>query len=138
MKKTKRQKSSIKQKQTKLPTDNKSALPSKKNIMGKKQAETQKENKSMSQEGGSFLKPAKKTMVNSKVRSKSQLYQRKNLAESSTRASHRHVMMQALQKKLDKAETDISAHLHSIRYERPFFDGVDQIQSNFMSPHNQD
>ena len=42
--------------------------------------------------------------------------------------------MEILQKKIDKADTDISAHINSIKYDRTILE-ADKVYSNCLSPH---
>lgn len=43
--------------------------------------------------------------------------------------------MDLLQKKIDKADTDISAHLNSVKYDKHIYDD-DKMYSNFLSSHH--
>jgi chromosome segregation ATPase len=89
----------------------------------------------MLQDGPLLAKPNKKTHIRSKERSKSLIYDRK-AGEPSAQPSSRLALMEILQKKIDKADTDISAHLNSVKHDRQAFN-IDNIYSNFLSPHSQ-
>jgi hypothetical protein len=103
--------------------------------LSKKPTESHKENKSMLQDASFLLRaPPKKANVRSKTRSKSLIYDRKG-AETSLESSSRYALMEILQRKIDKADTDISAHLNSVKYDKHIYD-VEKMYSNFLSPHH--
>lgn len=55
--------------------------------------------------------------------------------EASTQSSHRQALIEILQKKIEKADTDISAHLNSVKHDKHIID-IDKIHSHFLSPHH--
>lgn len=117
------------------PTNHTKNGPSKKNLLQKKQVDSHKENHSLLHEVSSLLKPTKKSNVRSKERSKSLIYDKKAIQDAHSSQANRVALFDLLQKKIDKADTDISGHLHSVKNDRFIF-GADRAYSNFLSPHS--
>jgi hypothetical protein len=114
---------------------------SKKNIKPKKAKPdvAQKENRSLS---GFEDRPAYKLTTpkkpvhraKPKERSKSLLCERKEGAvhELPLNQSHRQALLEYLKVRGEKEETDISGHIHSIRYDKAYAEA--ETHSNFFSP----
>jgi len=90
-----------------------------------------KENKSFAQDGSFIAKSAKNTHAKMKSRSKSVICNKKAV-KPVINEFHQNTFFNPKLKKIDKEDTDFSAHVNSIKYDKPNFH-VEPFYSNFLS-----